>query len=168
MSLITGIACCCSIALITDVCCCCSLSLITGVVYSFSMPPITDVGCYCSLSLITGVVYSFNMPPITDVGCYCSLSLITGIVYCCPQTCATFLTLLHQQLNSAVLCAGGDTRYCSALQTSDSATRLASEQCDWNDIALLVNEQVSLLAVQHNRAQEKVDSYQDIYIKSMA
>jgi hypothetical protein len=51
---------------------------------------------------------------------------------------------------------GGDSLRPSALQSAGAAAKLTSDRCDWNDIALLVNEQVSILVSQHNRAQDKV------------
>jgi hypothetical protein len=71
------------------------------------------------------------------------------------KTSTTFLILLHQQLNCAML-IGGDALAPSALQSTGAAAKLTSDHCDWNDIALLVNEQVSVLVSQHNRAQDKV------------
>jgi hypothetical protein len=70
-------------------------------------------------------------------------------VHLFSKTSTTFLILLHQQLNCAML-IGGESLAPLA------AAKLTSDHCDWNDIALLVNEQVSVLVSQHNRAQDKV------------
>ena len=76
------------------------------------------------------------------------MSLTDG---CICQASATFLALLHQQLITASTSA---TEHPVALPVSITSTE--APQTGWSDLALLVNEQVSLLISQHKRTTEKV------------
>ena len=60
------------------------------------------------------------------------------------------MALLHQQLNVASALTSDH------LPASVSGSNTAVEPETWNDLALLVNEQVSVLISQHKRAAEKV------------